>query len=162
MSFVSLRSPRFAKRQAEKIHSILTFTIAETSLALSLDAALQVFPLDCPQPDPQDLTACLTHYQNRELKVVDLGDRWFNRPLAREGENLSVLVVQNREGDRLGILLPSPPNIHHLPESDFSSLDTQPVPRVPISCLETQQIRTGEDRVLYRIEVEMLLKSCIF
>jgi chemotaxis signal transduction protein len=158
MSSNPLRSRRFAQRQSEKIHSLITFRLAEVTFALPLDAALQVFPLNCPQSTPQDPTAYQTCFQEQDLKVIDFGDRWFNQSSVKGVKSLSVLVVQNREGDRLGILLPSPPSIHHVPESGFSPLVVE-LELIP--CLGRQQVNIGDSQWGYWVDVERLLTVAV-
>jgi chemotaxis signal transduction protein len=122
-------SQRIANRRAEPLQKLIVFQIRQETFALPIQFAQKVVPLGLVYGVTPNGVG-LTRYGDREIPAIDLEPRVFaaGSEMAGEispGESRHLLVVEDAQGELLGIVLEAPPMLRRVPKSAFA-----PVPAV--------------------------------
>ncbi|MBW4514413.1 MAG: chemotaxis protein CheW [Timaviella obliquedivisa GSE-PSE-MK23-08B] len=138
-------SQRLTNRRAEPLQKLIVFQIRHEWFAVLIQFAHKVVPLGLVYGAPQG-GINLTHYQDREVPVIDIERRVFSNvinlslpsalteashspkqasPQAVLESQRHLMLVEDAQGSLVGIPMNSPPLLRRVPKSAFS-----PVPAI--------------------------------
>jgi len=176
----SSRSRRLANRRAEATQKLIVFYIHQIGFTLPIQAAEKVILLGevYGAPDGQGLT--FTRYQDRQILVVDAKQRIFgvqepeakriaqqstihsppSQPESSDFRSIApdyLLIVQDPQGDSIGIPLDSQPSLRRVPLSAFKPIPSAYLANGKIRCISALVV-IGEEPPLFLLNLDQLLK----
>ncbi|HEY9627138.1 MAG TPA: chemotaxis protein CheW [Coleofasciculaceae cyanobacterium] len=174
-------SRRLANRRAEATQKLIVFCIHQTWFTLPIQAAEKVVSLGQVYGAPDGQGLRFTHYQDRQILVIDAKERIFGRreaikliapqqtaelqpsPESLPDTDLPVvssaylLIVQDLQGESVGIPLDSQPMLRRVPLSAFKPLPTAYLVEGNIRCISALVVIPAESP-LFLLNLEQLLK----
>ena len=168
------KSSRRTARQVEATQQLIAFRLRQHLCALPINVVQKVVPMGNVYGDMPLTGVSLTLYQNKELLVVDVGHRIFreapNQDLSLSGSSSSaqhqqgfnllqryLLVVQNSQGELIGLPIDSSPTLRRVPESAFAPLPPAYISEANIHCVSSLVIQTLEEPPLFLLNPDQLL-----
>ncbi|MBI4785113.1 MAG: chemotaxis protein CheW [Oscillatoriophycideae cyanobacterium NC_groundwater_1537_Pr4_S-0.65um_50_18] len=170
-------SRRLANRRAEATQKLIVFCIHQTWFTLPIQAAEKVVSLGQVYGAPDGQGLRFTHYQDRQILVIDAKERIFGRREAIKliapqqtaelqpspNADLPVfppaylLIVQDLQGESVGIPLDSQPTLRRVPLSAFKPLPTAYLVAGNIRCISALVVIKAESP-LFLLNLEQLLQ----
>jgi chemotaxis signal transduction protein len=173
-TFVSRRA---ASRRAEPTQQLIAFRIQQEWFALPIQVAHRVIPLEQLYGAAQGGEVSLTHYQDREISVIDVSRRIFGQPPRQNllpgfasGEPLqppletqvqprSLLIIQCAQVELIGIPLDSPPMLHRVPKSAFAPLPAAYLLEGKIRCVSALVTVSSDRPPLFFLNLDQLFQA---
>ena len=165
------KSPRRTVRQVEATQQIIAFRLRQHLCALPINMVQKVVTMGKVYGDINLTGVSLTLYQDKELLVVDVGHRIFRE--APQDLSLSssssahdqkdfilqryLLVVQNSQGEVIGLPIDSSPILRRVPESAFAPLPPAYISETNLQCVSSLVIQTLEEPPLFLLNPDQLL-----
>jgi chemotaxis signal transduction protein len=172
-----LRSRRLAAQKTEATQRLITFKLRAETFALSLDLVRKVTTLDAPGErlgqrlygDPNQTGVSLTTYQDRELVVIDVGQRIFGKiepvlstsPKSATAVDLPaavryLLIIQPEPERLIGLPIDSPPSIQSIQLSAFKPLPDIYRQQSKIHCVSALSIDLPDRPSIFLLDVAAL------
>jgi chemotaxis signal transduction protein len=136
-----LRSRRLAAQQKEATQRLIIFKLDETTFALELDRVQKVTTLEHTYDDPNGTGVKLTSYQGQELVIIDVAAQIFGNsqpviPASQSPNRVEyLLMLQPQQGQSVGLVIDSPPNIQSFTLSAFQPLSDLDRQRNDVNCV---------------------------
>jgi chemotaxis signal transduction protein len=162
--FSSLRSRRFARHQAEATQTLITFQLGSEGFALPIETVQKVIILDEVYGDPSGRGIGLTHYQNQEIIVIDLGYRIFGEqsqliiPEDDPSKIRYLLILYNPEGALTGLPIDSAPKIRRVGKSAIQPLPDAYLKQDILGGLSSQIVYLEKELPLFLLDTLALLQ----
>ncbi len=174
-------------RKSEATEQLIVFRLCQEWFALPITAVQRVVTLGDICGDPQGIGIGLTRYQDQELMVIDVGRRIFAEappseldkrsepdkpselgdtsvmPSKSQASNVSeegqhcLIVVQNSDGDIVGLPIQSQPEVRRVPKSSYVPLPPAYKARGNIRCVSSMMVRT-DTLPLFLLDPDQLLR----
>ena len=159
-------------RQAEATQQLIAFRLRQEWFALPINAVQKVVPMGNVY-GVGSTGVSLTLYQDKELLVVDVGDRIFSEA-PNQGLSVSasiskatqhqkdfivqyLLIVKNSQGELVGLSIDSPPKLLRVPESAFAPLSSAYISEANIQCVSSLMIQTLDEPPLFLLNPDQVL-----
>lgn len=140
-------SRRLANRRAEVTQKLIVFCIQQEWFTLPIQAVQKVVLMGHVHGSPYGDGLRFTQYQNQEILVINAEQQIFGRanaklalPSATEESVIAaspacLLIVQNQQGELIGIPLNNQPSLRRVPLSAFRPLPTAYLASGNIRCI---------------------------
>lgn len=161
----SLRSRRSSSRQAAPTQQILVFRLRQDWFALPIQVVHKVIPLDALYGSTPNSASGLVLYNHQEIPVIDVEQRIYgvsHRLTAGAGEPNSrryLLIVQNMQGEFVGLPIDEQPALERVPESAFSPLSSTYLTEGTIRCVSALVVSNQAHPPLFLINLNLLMQS---
>ncbi|HEY9703416.1 MAG TPA: chemotaxis protein CheW [Allocoleopsis sp.] len=158
--FSPLRHRKIGARFAENTRQMLVFQLQKEWFAIPIELVKQVVVLKEIYGDPAQNGISLTLYQNKEILVVDVGKRIFpqgkNTEDVKSDEQKYLIILENSQGEIVGLPIDSTPSLKRVPDSAFNPLPSGYISEGNIQCVSNLMIESDEQKPYFLIDVEML------
>ncbi|MEO0852559.1 MAG: chemotaxis protein CheW [Cyanobacteria bacterium J06648_11] len=163
----SLRTRRSRSRTAEATRQVLVFKLQDEWFALPIEAVQKVVVRGDIYGDPNGSGVSLTVFDGRELVVVDVARRIFNRlseteAIAPTSQQPSFLfVIRDSQDNWVGLPANTPPTVRRLPESAFAPLPETYQSAGNIQCVSSLSIQTEGEPPIFLLDRDRLVASTL-
>ena len=158
--FSPLRNKKIGAHLAENTRQMLVFQLQKEWFAIPIELVKQVVVLKEVYGDPAQNGISLTLYQNQEILVVDVGKRIFpqgkNTEDVKNDEQRYLIVLENSEGEIVGLPINGTPSLKRVADSAFSPLPSGYISEGNIQCVSNLIVESNEQKPYFLIDVEML------
>lgn len=144
---------------------LIAFQLRQIWFAVPMTAIVRVMPLGPIYGDPQHTGISVTRYDDQELTVVDVGHRIFSDPGALPAEVLDdatpatqscLVVLQTRQGERIGLPIDSQPEVRRVPETQIVPLPETYRQHGNIHCISTLSVQAADQPPLFILDPDQL------
>ncbi len=156
----SVRSRR--GRKAEATQQLIAFRLRHEWFALPIEFVYRVVTMGKVFGDPGHTGVALTHFENQELLVIDVGQRIFsdNTGAGESDIDLSehrcLLVLKNAEGGLVGLPLDSQPEVRRIPRSQFVPLPATYTALSKIRCISSLMVQVADGPPLFLLDPDQV------
>lgn len=155
-----LRSRRFAAEQ-QSTQQLVIFRLCQEWFALPLNVIEKVIAQGRIYGDPERTGVSLTLYEDREIVVVDVGHRIFNRAKDLSNHHNSTtaqryLIIVSTNSQFIGLPVDSPPTIRRVTQSAFISLPQAYIAQGNIRCVSSTAIQLAHEPLIFLIDHQQL------
>jgi purine-binding chemotaxis protein CheW len=174
--FSPLTSRRSSRRLAQATQQIIVFRLRNEGFALPIMAVQKVIPLSQIYGAPGGGGVGLTLYQDRELIVIDSGQKIFRGEPSRDSskselpsqaeaaldettQDRYLLIVQNSSGQVVGLPIEKPPSLQRVPTSAFAPLSASYIAEGNLRCVSALIKLSSEEPPLFLLNPEKLVQS---
>ncbi|MEB3338428.1 MAG: chemotaxis protein CheW [Leptolyngbyaceae bacterium] len=163
-----LRSRRSAARRAEATQQLIVFPLKQEWFALPIPAVQKVVALGKVYGDPQKTGVSLTNYQDKELVVIDVGQRIFKQstpPGSGTADALAdqtqryLVILQSSQGDLIGLPIDGQPTLRRIPVSAFGPLPPAYRSEGNIQCISSVMIQPDQEAPFFLLDPDQLVRS---
>jgi purine-binding chemotaxis protein CheW len=145
---------------------LLVFSLREHWFALPVNLVNKVVMLNNLYKMAPDLTTGLAFYQGTEIAVLDTYQRIFGQPFSSGSNGAEgaiaqptyLLIVQNLQGEPIGLPLESQPSLRRIPESAFSPLPSTFLTEGHIRCATALILPTQNEPPIFLLNLVQLLQ----
>lgn len=162
----SIRSRRFAARQAKllgdnqsgKIQHLVIFKLRQEWFAVAVTSVYKVIPFPKLYEAPHHKGVILTNYQDREILVIDVGQKIFgelpqNFADIRNLEAQYLLILGINDNNLIGLPIDSIPSVKRIPESAFMDIPESYLSTGNIHFIGDKMIKTEEFPRVFCLEI---------
>jgi chemotaxis signal transduction protein len=154
---IPLRSRRRQVRKASSVQQILVFSLQQHWFALPVPLVYKVIAVDVLHRAENRGLPGLVLYQNQEIPVIDIQQRIFGATFDHTTSGFLVLV-QNMQGEVVGLPLTSQPNLRRIPESAIAPLSSTYLAEGAIRCVIAMAISGQDEAPIFFLDLGQLLQ----
>lgn len=172
---MTLSPYRRAKRRSEPTQQLIVFRILQEWFALPIRVAYKVIPIGPVYGNPEGGVG-LTHYQDRDVIVIDVQHRIFGEPVLAQlpaavensaaaktpvtAEAVShLLLLQSTQGELIGIPLYTFPCLRRVPESAFAAIPPLYLAEGKIRCVSALITVAADEPPMFLLNLSQLIES---
>lgn len=165
--FTSRRSAKRQKHQATQ--QLLIFSMQQEWFALPIQAVYRVIFTEHIYGAPHGNGMGLTRYENEEIPVIDIKSRIFGEA-SQQNPSLNssevtpgryLLIIQDVQGELVGIPLDSQPSLRRVPESAFTIPPSSYLAQGNIRCISALVVLGDDQPSLFLLDLKQLTQSSL-
>lgn len=164
----SSRTRRSRSRTAEATRQVLVFQLQHEWFALPIEAVQKVVVRGDIYGDPNHSGVSLTVFEGRELVVVDVAHRIFNRPTRQQPATINsasstsfLVIVRDSRDEWVGLPIQNPPAVRRLPESAFAPLPASYQSAGNIHCVSSLTIQRDDEPPIFLLDRDRLVAGTL-
>ncbi|AFZ37891.1 CheW domain protein [Stanieria cyanosphaera PCC 7437] len=170
--FSTLRSRRFANKQQEVTQQMITFRLRREWFALPILTIQKVVLLGEVYGDPHKTGISITKYEDKEILVIDVGQRIFNNApelelfsekteselsLSDLQQRRYLIILYSQKQDLIGLPIDSQPIMRYVTQSAFKALPENYLIQGNIQGVSSQIIDLPDHPPIFILETSQLI-----
>jgi len=168
------RSRQLKSAQVVATRQLIVFPLRQDQFALPIQVAQKVISIDNLYGQSPDFDTGLVLYQNQDIPVIDIERRIFGHSAPQKllpGHSNSstrssaysiaqryLLIIQNLQGESVGLPIVTQPMLRRVPESAFAPLSSTYVTDGKIRCVSALVILAETEPPLFVLNLNQLFQ----
>ncbi len=173
------RPTRIKSSRVEATRQLIVFTLRQHRFALPIQVAKKVVVMGSYHSYTPDFNKDLMLFQHQEISIINAEERIFcdgtqqkllpstrleddRRDAGRSQENASLyylLVVQNLQGDVVGLPISTQPTLQLAPESAFTPLSSTYLNHGGLRCVSAMVAIDPDESPIFLLNLQQLVQS---